>query len=96
MEQSSYVEGGQILDDMVIAHEVIHSLKNSKKVGILIKLDLSKAFDKLSWAYIIWVLIVFVFQSSWINWVWALVATPFFSVMLNGSLSSTLKYLHEI
>ena len=48
-EQSGYVEGRQILDGIIISHEIIHLLKTTKKFGMLIKLDLSKAFDKLNW-----------------------------------------------
>lgn len=48
LEETNYVEARQIVDGIVVAHEVIHSLKKSKKSGMLIKLDLSKAFDNLS------------------------------------------------
>ena len=47
-EQSGYVEGRQIMDGILLTHEIIHSLKSSKQAGMLLKLDLSKAFDKLS------------------------------------------------
>lgn len=50
-EQSGYVEGRQILDGIILTHEVIHSLKHHKQAGMILKLDLSKAFDKLSWTY---------------------------------------------
>jgi hypothetical protein len=39
------------MDGIILAHEVIHSLKTSKTPGMLLKLDLSKAFDKLNWHY---------------------------------------------
>jgi hypothetical protein len=48
LEQSGYVEGRTILDSVILAHEVIHSLHSTKSQGMLLKLDLSKAFDKLS------------------------------------------------
>jgi hypothetical protein len=48
LEQSGYVEGRQILDNAILAHEVIHSLHKTRTPGMLLKLDLSKAFDKLS------------------------------------------------
>ena len=47
-EQSGYVEGCQILDGIILAHEVVHSLKTTKTPGMILKLDLSKAFDKMS------------------------------------------------
>jgi hypothetical protein len=37
------------MDNITLAYEVIHSLKLTKTPRMLIKLDLSKAFDKFSW-----------------------------------------------
>jgi hypothetical protein len=34
------------MDSVILANEVIHTLKTSKTPGMLIKLDLSKAFDR--------------------------------------------------
>lgn len=51
-EQTGYVEGRQIMDGIILSNEVLHSLKILKKPGMIMKLDLSKAFDKLSWEYI--------------------------------------------
>ena len=47
-EEIGYVEGHQILDNVILTHELIHSLKLNKIPGMLIKLDLSKAFNKIS------------------------------------------------
>lgn len=48
LKQSGYVEGRKITDDIILTHEIIHSLKHSNKSGTLLKIDLSKAFDSLS------------------------------------------------
>eukprot|EP00253_Pinus_taeda_P013015 PITA_13015 len=47
-EQSGYVEGRQILDNILLAQEMIHSLHSRKEAGMLMQLDLSKAYDKVS------------------------------------------------
>jgi exonuclease III len=84
-EQSGYVEGRQIMDSVILANEVVHSLKSSNTPGMLIKLDLSKAFDRLSWQYMRAVLESFGFSISWIEWILALTSSPFFSILVNGS-----------
>jgi len=61
-EQSGYVEDRQIMDGIILSHEIIHSLKQSKKPSMLLKIDLSKAFDSLSWMYIKKTLIAFGFS----------------------------------
>jgi hypothetical protein len=63
-EQSGYVEGRQIMDSVILVHEVIHSLKSTRTPGMLLKLDLSKYFDKLSWHYIREILAAFGFSAN--------------------------------
>jgi len=66
-EKTGYVEGCQILDGIILAHEVLHSLKISKTLGTLLKLDLSKAFEKISWDFIRKMLLAFGFSPIWTN-----------------------------
>ena len=90
-EQSGYVEGRQIMDGILLTHEIIHSLKHSKQAGMLLKLDLSKAFDKLSWAYIQHMLKAFGFCSMWIHWIMSLITSTHFSILVNGIPSRPFK-----
>eukprot|EP00253_Pinus_taeda_P002560 PITA_02560 len=90
-EQSGYVEGRQILDGIILSNEIIHSLKHSKQAGMLLKLDLSKAFDKLSWSYIHQMLIAFGFCSSWVRWIMSLITSSHLSILVNGFPSRPFK-----
>eukprot|EP00253_Pinus_taeda_P035376 PITA_35376 len=90
-EQSGYVEGQQIMDGIILTHEIIHSLKSSKQAGMLLKLDLSKAFDKLSWSYIENMLKAFGFCHSWIRWIMSLISSTHFSLLVNGLPSRPFK-----
>jgi hypothetical protein len=83
-EQAGYVEGRQIMDNVILAHEVIHSLKSTKTPGMLIKLDLSKDFDKASWQYLRAILDSFGFDQHWVNWILNLTSSAFFSILVNG------------
>jgi hypothetical protein len=83
-EQSGYVEGRQILDNVILAHEVIHSLQKTRMPGMLFKLDLSKAFDKLSWDYMREMLLAFGFDKLWVDWILNLTSSAFFSILING------------
>jgi exonuclease III len=83
-EQAGYVEGRQIMDNVILAHEVINSLKSTKIPGMLIKLDLSKAFDKASWQYLRAILNSFGFDQDWVNWIMNLTSSAFFSILVNG------------
>ena len=47
-KKSGFVEGRQIMDGILVVHETNHSLKQTRKLGMLIKIDIAKAYDKLS------------------------------------------------
>jgi len=52
-EQVGFVEGRQIMDNIIQAHDIIHTLKLQKRGGMLIQLDLTKDYEKISWHYMI-------------------------------------------
>jgi hypothetical protein len=72
------------MDSDILANEVIHSLKMTKILGMLIKLDLSKYFYRVSWQYFHFVLESFGFDKLWVNWVLKLTSSSFFSILVNG------------
>ena len=48
--QSAFVDGRMIFDNIIVAHETIHAMKNKRsgKTGFLVaKLDMSKAYDRV-------------------------------------------------
>ena len=85
LEQSGFMEGRQIFDGVILVHELIHSLQSSWQPCMLIKLDIAKAYDKLSWKFISKMLEAYGFCQDWVEWVMGLISTPFFSILLNGA-----------
>jgi len=61
------VEGWKIMDGILVAHEAVHSISSSKSLGMVIKLDLSKAYDHLNWNYLFSMIKAFGFSPSSIN-----------------------------
>eukprot|EP00253_Pinus_taeda_P031554 PITA_31554 len=84
-EQTGFVEGRKILDGLVVAQEMIHSLNQHKRKGMMIKLDLSKAYDRLNWRYLCAVLAAYDFEKRWIEWIFSMVSTPIFSILVNSN-----------
>jgi hypothetical protein len=76
-DQSGYVGGTKIMDNVILVHEIIHSLKSTCTQGMLLKLDLSKDFDKLRWQYMKALLLTFGFNKDWISWIMNLIPQPF-------------------
>jgi hypothetical protein len=86
------------MDSVILAHEVIHSLKTTKTPGILIRLDLSKSFDIISWQYMHSLLEAFGFDNHWVNWIMRLTSLAFFYILVNGVPSqpfSPTKGIHQ-
>ena len=51
-EQGGFVAGKKILDGILIASKIIHSMHISNKRAMLIKLDMAKAYDKVKWSFL--------------------------------------------
>lgn len=68
-EQSSFISGRQIVDNIVIIQEAIHSMcTKTEKVGFMaIKMDLEKAYDRLKLSFIFETLQLAGFPSPLIN-----------------------------
>jgi len=88
-EQYGYVEGRKIINNIIQAHEVVYSLTSKRKVGMIMQLDITKAYDKLNWIYIRKFLIAFEFDHNSVRWIMALVTSSSFSILVNGSPSET-------
>ncbi|XP_058726534.1 uncharacterized protein LOC131597891 [Vicia villosa] len=54
-EQSAFMEGRSILNNAMIATEIIHTLKRrtkGNKVHLALKIDISKAYDRVDWGFL--------------------------------------------
>ena len=77
-------------------HENIHSLTTSKKEGFLLKLDLSKAYDRVDSAFLQRGLKAFGFNKRFRDLVFMLVSSATFSVLVNGSPTSFFLVSHGL
>lgn len=68
-EQSSFVPSCQIVNNIVIMQEAIHTMhdRTREKGAMVIKFDLEKAYHRLKWSFIHETLSLAGFPSSLIN-----------------------------
>jgi hypothetical protein len=83
--QSTFVRGRSIHDNFMLAQQSIKSLHKRKVASLFLKLDISRAFDSVSWAFIIEILSHLGFGPIWRNLISSLFFTSSKQVLLNGS-----------
>ncbi|XP_019173838.1 PREDICTED: uncharacterized protein LOC109169412 [Ipomoea nil] len=84
--QSSFVPGRQITDNILIFQEVMHTMREKKgETGYMaIKLDLEKAYDRLSWDFIRDTLDKTGFTGTLKELMMTCIQTPRLSLIWNG------------
>ncbi|XP_057803521.1 uncharacterized protein LOC131018835 [Salvia miltiorrhiza] len=85
--QSAFVEGRLIQDNILIAFEAIHSMKKKtrgKHGFFALKIDISKAYDRVDWNYLDAILSRFGFCAKWRAWMKMCVGTVSYDILVNG------------
>ena len=86
--QHAFAQGRQIMDASLIANECIDHYLRTNHLGILCKLDIEKAYDHISWEFVMAILEKMGFPSKWRSWVFFCISLVRFSVLINDEASS--------
>ncbi|XP_060190613.1 uncharacterized protein LOC132619867 [Lycium barbarum] len=83
--QASLVPGRKIVDNIILAHELVkgYTRKNISP-WCIIKVDLKKAYDSVEWIYLEQVMDGIGFPTKFTNWIMECVRTVNYSVLVNG------------
>ncbi|CAM8975355.1 unnamed protein product [Rhodiola kirilowii] len=91
--QSAFLGGRLITDNILIAHEISHYMKcqRKQKVGYMfLKLDMSKAYDRIEWKFLERMMLAMGFSESWVKRIMLCVETVTYKVRMNDQISETI------
>ncbi|CAM8985571.1 unnamed protein product [Rhodiola kirilowii] len=89
--QSAFVKGRLITDNVLVAQELDNYIKHRKQgqdTYVSLKIDMSKAYDRMEWIFLEKMLIGLGFDETWVSRVMACVRTVTYRVKINGQFSN--------
>lgn len=89
--QNAFIKGRNISDNILLAHEIIDVVRKKRgrrdRFGVL-KIDMSKAYDRVNWNFLKAALLAMNFDTKWIM---ECVSIVEYTLLLNGSMTRSFK-----
>ena len=85
--QSAFVRNKHISNDILIAYKFIHALRcqiSSNEGYLVMMLDMSKAYDRVEWPFLLNIMYRMSFSQRWTNMIHKCISTVLYSILFNG------------
>ena len=92
MNQSAFIKGRCLHDNFLLVRQMARTMHRRKAKGVMLKLDITKAFDSLAWPFLFEVLGSKGFSERWISWIAIFLTTASSRVLVNGCAGD--KFMH--
>ena len=92
--RSAFTVGRLIIDNILIAFESLHHIKIGyfgKKSFMALKLDISKAYNRVEWLFLEKILLKMGFQASWVSLIMECITPVSYSILVNGEPKGMIK-----
>lgn len=85
--QTGFIKGRNILEGVLVLHEVLHELRKSKARGLVLKIDFEKLMIGSDGVFLEKVMVGKGFPQKWINWVMSTIRDGNMCINVNGERS---------
>jgi len=84
--QSAFLAGRLISDNIIAAYKTLHTMNNMKGKHnfMALKLDMSKAYDLVEWAFVVEVMRRLGFGRQWLQLIMKCISLVSYSILING------------
>lgn len=89
LSQSAFVLGRLIVDNVLVAFELIHYMKWKNRGNyafVALKIDINKVYDKIDWSYLKLILIRMGFANRWVNLIMLCVTSVRLNFIVNNQI----------
>ncbi|XP_060182241.1 uncharacterized protein LOC132611899 [Lycium barbarum] len=91
-KQSGFVKGRSIFKNILLTQEIVSDIKiRGKPANIVVKLDMAKAYDKVSSKYLFHVLRSMGFEENFLNLIGRLISNKCYFILLKGQTTGFFK-----
>lgn len=93
-EQSAFVSGS-INDNVLVVSEILHAMKckrRGKQGDVALKIDISKAYDRIDWDYVKAMLSKLGFHTDFVGWIMLCVSSVRFFINVNEDMVGLLLH----
>jgi mannosylglycoprotein endo-beta-mannosidase len=90
--QTAFIKNRCIQENYLYVQNTARFLHRTKRPAVLLKLDLAKAFDTVSWTYLLDMMKARGFGDRWREWISMILASSSSQVLINGSPS---QFVHH-
>lgn len=85
--QAAFVKNRSMIENIFLVQELVRKYARKRSSPrCMLKIDLHKAYDSISWDFLEWMIQSLGFPQQFCNWIMECVSTASFSIVLNGSI----------
>ncbi|XP_060211804.1 uncharacterized protein LOC132639369 [Lycium barbarum] len=85
LNQAGFVKGRSIVENVLLTQEIVSDIRlRTKTANVVLKLDMAKAYDRVSWLFLTKVMRQMGYSHMVVDMIFRIVSNNWYSILLNG------------